>query len=93
MDNTVLDMFHGLYGPPDGNRKLQVSTCATYASVVREVRSSSCCMCAVVACSSVTAGKIVASTSSCKVNNVRPVPRCILCTYVSCAHLRRRGSV
>jgi hypothetical protein len=25
MDNTVLDMFHGLYGPPDGNRKLQVS--------------------------------------------------------------------
>jgi hypothetical protein len=41
MDNTVLDMFHGLYGPPDGNRKLQVSACATYASVVREVRSSS----------------------------------------------------
>jgi hypothetical protein len=27
MDNTVLDMFHGLYGPPDGNRKLQVSIC------------------------------------------------------------------
>jgi hypothetical protein len=37
MDNTVLDMFHGLYGPPDGNRKLQVSMCSSICVSCTEV--------------------------------------------------------
>jgi hypothetical protein len=56
MDNTVLDMFHGLYGPPDGNRKLQVSICGNIlilrgSLAVMATTFANSVLCAIVVCS------------------------------------------